>query len=145
MSDQPTIKAYSTEEVTVIWQPAKCIHSERCFKGLPTVFNPQARPWIEVQGADTARIVQQVRQCPSGALTYRMENGVPDPTAEADDATAIEVATDGPLLISGPVKLTGQHGEQTIDKPKVALCRCGHSQNKPFCDGSHRKQGFSAS
>ena len=63
-------KKYTNGEVTVVWQPEKCIHSTNCWKGLPSVFDPKARPWINTHGADTAGIIAQVKKCPSGALTY---------------------------------------------------------------------------
>jgi uncharacterized Fe-S cluster protein YjdI len=63
-------KKYDNGEVTVIWQPGLCIHSARCVKGLPGVFDPAAKPWININGADTAAVVNQVGQCPSGALSY---------------------------------------------------------------------------
>ena len=63
-------RKYTNGEVTVVWKPALCIHSGVCFTGLPTVFDPRVRPWVNVDGADTARIVNQVKRCPSGALSY---------------------------------------------------------------------------
>ena len=63
-------KKYDNGEVTVIWQPGLCIHSARCAKGLPSVFDPASKPWININGADTGTIVNQVNQCPSGALSY---------------------------------------------------------------------------
>ena len=68
------IKRYTNGEVTVIWQPAKCIHSTICFRGLPEVFDPGKRPWVNAQGASTERIVDQINQCPSGALSYYMNS-----------------------------------------------------------------------
>ena len=68
------IKKYSNGEVTVVWQPAKCIHSTICFNGLPQVFDPTKRPWVDVEAANTERIVLQVKECPSGALSYHMNN-----------------------------------------------------------------------
>ena len=62
-------KRYSNGEVTVVWQPALCIHSGNCARGLPLVFNPRRRPWVDVTAASTAEIVAQVRKCPSGALS----------------------------------------------------------------------------
>lgn len=59
----------------------------------------------------------------------------------------IRCRENGPLVIEGPVRVVDHLGHEfTIPpgKDKVALCRCGHSQNKPFCDGSHRLCGFSA-
>jgi uncharacterized Fe-S cluster protein YjdI len=63
---------YSNDEVTVVWRPKLCVHSTICWKGLIEVFNPKERPWIKIDGATTERIIEQVKQCPSGALTYFM-------------------------------------------------------------------------
>ena len=59
---------YSNTEVTILWQPDKCIHSAICFKGLPAVFDPRKKPWITPDQASTQAIVEQVKKCPSGAL-----------------------------------------------------------------------------
>lgn len=64
------IKKYSNDEITVVWEPEKCIHSAICFNGLPQVFDPNKRPWVNIKGADTENITDQVKACPSGALTY---------------------------------------------------------------------------
>ena len=60
---------YSTDKITVLWQPDKCIHSAICFKGLPEVFDPRRKPWVEMENADAEKIVEQVKRCPSGALS----------------------------------------------------------------------------
>lgn len=62
---------YTNGEVTVNWKPDLCKHSGRCVFGLPSVFNVAKRPWINMQGADTATIVHQVQQCPTGALSFQ--------------------------------------------------------------------------
>src|SRR5262249_48946757 len=62
-------KRYSNGELTVVWRPALCIHSRKCWTGLPAVFDPEKRPWVTITGATTEAIAAQVRQCPSGALT----------------------------------------------------------------------------
>ncbi|MEO6168815.1 MAG: (4Fe-4S)-binding protein [Chitinophagales bacterium] len=67
-------KKYSNGEVTVIWQPDICIHSAICFKGLPEVFDPRKRPWVTPQDSTTQKIVAQVKQCPSGALSFYMND-----------------------------------------------------------------------
>ena len=74
MSEEHT---YSNGEVTIVWKKHLCIHSTRCWKGLPAVFKPGKRPWIEPQGATTAEIIAQVSQCPSGALSLRRDSIVP--------------------------------------------------------------------
>lgn len=69
-------KKYSNGEVTIVWKPAMCQHSAICFKGLGKVFNPQKSPWITPEGVDTKEIIDQVKKCPSGALSYYMNNEV---------------------------------------------------------------------
>ena len=69
MSSTPS-KSYDNGEIVIRWQPEKCTHSGNCVRGLPNVFNPKKKPWIEIDNADTERLVAQVNKCPSGALTY---------------------------------------------------------------------------
>ncbi|HTT32766.1 MAG TPA: (4Fe-4S)-binding protein [Methylomirabilota bacterium] len=63
-------KAYTNGGITVFWKPGVCVHSGKCVQGLGEVFNVNARPWINMGGSTTQRIIQQVEQCPSGALSY---------------------------------------------------------------------------
>ncbi|MTI29678.1 (4Fe-4S)-binding protein [Xanthovirga aplysinae] len=67
-------KEYTNGEVTVVWQPKKCIHSAFCAKGLPEVFQPKEKPWIKIEAASTEQLVNQIEACPSGALSYYMNN-----------------------------------------------------------------------
>ena len=67
--NHPITKRYSNGEVTVVWQPAKCVHSGICARGLPLVFDPRRKPWIVLESATTEQIVAQVAKCPSGALS----------------------------------------------------------------------------
>ena len=62
---------YSKDGVTVVWKPSLCVHSAKCALGLGSVFNPKARPWVNMDGAPVERIAEQVRKCPSGALSLR--------------------------------------------------------------------------
>ncbi|RED97533.1 (4Fe-4S)-binding protein [Marinoscillum furvescens] len=131
----PTVKEYSNKKVTVVWKPDLCIHSKKCFKGLPSVFDPNARPWIDVTGANSEAIVEQVGKCPSGALSIK--------NAESDtqnEKWKVDVVENGPLIINQPVIICTTAGEE--QKEKTALCRCGASENKPYCDGSHKKVQF---
>ena len=77
-----TTHKYSNGEVTVVWKPDVCIHSKICWKNLNEVFNPTARPWINMDGASTGRIIEQVRQCPSGALSYLMNEDADENPSE---------------------------------------------------------------
>jgi uncharacterized Fe-S cluster protein YjdI len=65
------MKEYSKEDIKVVWQQEKCIHAANCAKGLPTVFKPKEKPWVQVEGASKTEIIEQVRQCPSGALSIK--------------------------------------------------------------------------
>jgi len=67
-------KTYSNGEVTIIWRPSVCTHSAICFKGLAEVFDPHKRPWITPENSTTEKIVAQVKKCPSGALSLRMND-----------------------------------------------------------------------
>lgn len=68
------IKNYSNNEITVVWKPHVCTHSKKCWKELLQVFNPQNRPWVNMDGATTNRIKKQVDVCPSKALTYHLNS-----------------------------------------------------------------------
>ncbi|MGQ0740465.1 MAG: (4Fe-4S)-binding protein [Bacteroidota bacterium] len=70
------VHTYTNGELTVVWKPKVCIHSTLCWKGLIQVFNPKERPWIKMDGAATEKIIEQVRKCPSGALSYFMNSEI---------------------------------------------------------------------
>lgn len=63
---------YTNGELTIIWQPELCRHAGICVKTLPNVYKPAERPWIQIENATTVELIAQIKQCPSGALTYRM-------------------------------------------------------------------------
>jgi uncharacterized Fe-S cluster protein YjdI len=73
---EETVKHYKKDRLTVVWQPALCAHSTLCWKGLNSVFDPQKKPWINVDGAEAEQILAQVRACPSGALSFLLEEEV---------------------------------------------------------------------
>lgn len=133
-------KEYSNGEVTVVWEAEKCIHSAMCVKGLPNVFKPKERPWIKIDASTTDKIIETVKKCPSGALSYYMTDSE-DKTSETLD-TKVEVLENGPLLVYGTLKITHKDGKQETKNKTTAFCRCGASQNKPYCDGAHIKQDF---
>ena len=136
---------YSNKDITIIWKPDVCIHSKICWHGLRDVFDPAKKPWILPDAADTATIMAQIDKCPSGALSY-IKN-IPDQTATATSTAAspaniIECLPNGPLLVKGEVIVKKSDGTEEIKSGVVALCRCGGSKNKPYCDGGHRTNGF---
>jgi uncharacterized Fe-S cluster protein YjdI len=135
-------KEYSNGEVTVVWQPHKCIHSTVCFKGLPRVFNPKNRPWVNISGAETQKIVDQVRQCPSGALSFFYADVQNQAESQETLETKVEVLPNGPLLVYGTLTVIDKDGKALKRNKTTAFCRCGQSNNKPFCDGSHLAAKF---
>lgn len=66
------IKEYQKDNLTVIWQPKKCIHAGVCVKMLPEVYNPKLKPWINCEPATVEALKNQIDACPSGALSYRI-------------------------------------------------------------------------
>lgn len=141
MPNQAIVKEYSNGEVTIVWQPAKCIHSTLCFRSLPQVFNPQQRPWVKVDAATTERLIEQVKSCPSGALSYKMDQASTPAATTKTEVVKVKVTPNGPLIVQGAIEVQDKTGATTTHT-MTALCRCGASANKPYCDGSHQRVGF---
>lgn len=133
-------KKYTNDEITVVWKPDQCIHSTLCWKNLLPVFNPKKKPWVDMNGADSETIMNQVSKCPSGALSYYKNDEEQNPEVEAE--RIVEVMQNGPLLVYGNVTVKSSSGEEKKENRVTAFCRCGASSNKPYCDGSHQKVGF---
>ena len=128
-------RVYEREELAVLWDASRCIHVATCIQALPQVFDPRRRPWVDVNAADAEEIARAVRSCPTGAL--KMEARGDFPPEEPDEPTTIRAGGAGPLYVRGRVRLKDSEGVET-EETRVALCRCGASANKPFCDNSHR-------
>ncbi len=135
------IKEYESKDLTVVWKPDKCIHSENCFRGLPSVFNPKARPWVNVDGASDKEIKEAIDRCPSGALSYKLKGDTHDQN-EVVEEQIVEVVKGGPLMVYGNIRVKYHDGSQTSKHRVTAFCRCGASSNKPYCDGSHKSVEF---
>lgn len=137
-------KKYSNGEVTIVWKPAVCIHSTICWKaatGLPEVFDPSVRPWIKPENASTEQIIEQVKKCPSGALSFYLNDETPE-TVQVSAESIVEIAPNGPLLVYGNITVKDGEGNEQKRHNVTAFCRCGASSNKPYCDGTHKKIGF---
>ena len=149
-------KTYTNGEVTVYWKPDLCIHSTKCFHSLPEVFNPKIRPWIQLDKSSTDKIIETVKNCPSGALSFKNNSEssneaktMEEPTAPIQEteqkpeaSVRIQVSPNGPLLVTGNAIIVNTDGTETIKEGKFALCRCGQSTRKPFCDGTHKTITF---
>lgn len=131
-------KEYSNGVVTIVWKPDSCIHSAICVKGLGDVFQPKEKPWIKIDSASTEALVKQVKACPSGAISYYMNEAAATESLE----TKVEVLENAPLLVYGTLNVTHKNGSVETKNRTTAFCRCGASQNKPYCDGAHVDNHF---
>jgi CDGSH-type Zn-finger protein/truncated hemoglobin YjbI len=133
---------YEGQQIEIFDNRGICAHSGFCTDRLASVFHVGQEPFIAPSGGRLDEIIQAVRACPSGALSYGID-GV-EARAQVDRArpASVEVSKDGPYRITGGVRLVDELGN---DVPRIegssrehfSLCRCGHSQNKPFCSGMH--------
>jgi uncharacterized Fe-S cluster protein YjdI len=133
-------RTYQNGRIRVLWDADRCIHVGRCLRALPTVFDVRAQPWVNLEGASAEQVAAAVRTCPTGALRFQGLGGLPDEVP--DEPVTVEVRPNGPLYVRGRVRITRPGGDVVSDEVRVALCRCGASQNKPFCDNSHRLIAF---
>ena len=135
-----TKRTYESTQIRVYWNSARCIHTAKCLKALPEVFDVQRRPWIAINAAEADEIAHAVEQCPTGALAYERLDDAPGEQIPSE--TTIIPLPNGPLIVKGEVEIRDSNGNLFDTGFRMALCRCGHSQNQPFCDLSHLKAGF---
>ncbi|MFN8652210.1 MAG: (4Fe-4S)-binding protein [Gemmatimonadales bacterium] len=138
------LQVYPTPDLVVTFDPNLCMHSGVCLRGAPAVFDVGRSDWIRPAAATAAEVAAVVARCPSGALQVvqagrKMERGLF--AAPAPDVK-LTASRNGPLLVHGPVTLTHTDGRTEERSGNVSLCRCGHTGNAPFCDGTHRQVGF---
>lgn len=133
---------YVGTAVTIFDNRGICAHSGFCTDRLSSVFHVGQEPFVTANGARMDEIIRAVRACPSGALSYAL--GAVEARSQVDQerAPAIEVSKDGPYRVTGGIPLTDAHGNDVArtsgaSREYYSLCRCGHSQNKPFCSGMH--------
>ncbi len=163
-------RKYKNRDITVFWRPNECIHATYCYRELLKVFNPSKRPWINMEGAPTKDIIRIVDMCPTNALTYKWnkdiekeqkikqenkdtelklkeekkntEQQLKKESIDAERKTEVKVLENGPVIIKGNFKIIGTDGKEIQQKKVASICRCGHSENQPFCDGTHKKIKF---
>jgi len=133
------LQTYATDEVTVTFDPNRCIHAAACVRGLPDVYDPARRRWIRPELAPPAQVAEVAMRCPTGALRAALRDAT---EAAAAEQVTIALQHAGPLYVRGPVRVELEDGTVLVEDDRVALCRCGNSANAPWCDGSHRKLGF---
>ena len=146
--DKDNVKEYTNGEITVFWKADMCIHSANCLMGMPRVFNSKRKPWINLAGADSKEIMKTVDTCPSRALTYLKSTTftIRKPRKKKKAApkfAKVQILKDGPALVTGNFIIRDSKKKKIrVESSVAALCRCGGSRRKPFCDGSHLSLGF---
>jgi CDGSH-type Zn-finger protein len=128
------LERYDGPEVTILDNRFLCAHVGECTDGLPEVFGSGKDGWITPDGAEDARIREVIGRCPSGALAFSLGGGA---AVEVQREPAITVSKDGPYFVVGGCDLQSDLWGEGASREHYALCRCGQSKNKPFCDGSH--------
>jgi len=125
---------YTGKAITLHDNRGICAHAGLCSNGLSAVFQLEHEPWIDPDGAQAEEIIAIVKSCPSGALSYSV-----DGEEQRDQARepAVTVSKNGPYLATGGPELVDVGWGEGASREHFALCRCGASKNKPFCDGSH--------
>jgi CDGSH-type Zn-finger protein/uncharacterized Fe-S cluster protein YjdI len=125
--------------LTIAFSAKRCIHARFCVLGAPAVFKANTPgEWIFPDAVRAEALVAVAEACPSGAIAYTRHDGGPDEAAPP--VNTVRIRENGPYAIHAPMTLGGAGIGF-----RATLCRCGASQNKPFCDGSHTAAGFAAS
>jgi len=128
------LDSYQGKEITIHDNRSICAHAGYCTDGLPSVFRYREDPFVDPDGASFEEIVDIVNRCPSGALSYTIEDE--SETRIINDAS-IFIESNGPYVVKGKVVLLDTAKGKGASESCYTLCRCGASKNKPFCDGSH--------
>ena len=128
-------ETYRGKKITIHDNRSICAHAGVCTDNLSAVFRMKQEPWIDPDAASVDDIINTIRNCPSGALSYSVDNTEAD--GSIDSEPGIFIATNGPYVVSAGDGLLDTSWGDGASKSQYTLCRCGASKNKPFCDGSH--------
>lgn len=157
-------RRYKNDEITVYWKPSACIHASYCYRELIEVFDPSRRPWIDMNGSTTERIIEVVNLCPTEALAWKWNDDEKNASIGDDQLNhikfrrpellnssepideerpvSVKVMVDGPIVLRGTFTLVNDGNTKEVKDSLVSICRCGVSDHMPFCDGQHRRIGF---
>lgn len=133
---------FEGEELDVTWDSRLCTRQGECVRAGGDLFVSGRKPWCQPDAAKHTDIVKEVAlRCPSGALVALRKNGKPLEQV-AVPVNQVVVAPNGPFFVTGQLKIEAAAEDMLGVRHRAALCRCGQSKNKPFCDGSHVEAGF---
>lgn len=134
MSDKDPVHPFPGEAITVNWDGRLCIHVAECGRADNALFEGGRKPWCQPDLVTLDEAVEVVHRCPTGALSYQRADGQTEPVPSEN---RVAIANNGPLYVTGDLDVDGAAPDMAGVKSRVALCRCGLSKNKPFCDNSH--------
>jgi len=134
------ITKYPGRNIDVQWDSRLCIHIGECSHSKGELFVNSRDPWCQPDLVDDEYVRNVIRRCPSGALSYRDKSD--DDNEKAPKYNTVKVVYNGPLYLHGELDIENTPGDMPAVNFRAALCRCGESNNKPFCDNSHLKEGF---
>ncbi len=142
LNKKERIKKYMGDGFNVLDDRSLCCHSGNCDSSLPNVYNTKKHPWIHPDEDNEENNLKAVKKCPSSALGFEKDGEVKTDYFNKEEAYVIK---NGPIHIKGKVDIEDdQNSKEELNDAKdhYALCRCGGSKNKPFCDGEHYYNGF---
>lgn len=131
---------FEGSDADVHWDERLCIHMGECGRADNDLFVGGRKPWCRPDDVSAEEVVDVIRRCPTGALTYARKDGGGAETH--DEENVVRVAYNGPLFVRGKLEVDGAEADMDGVQFRVALCRCGLSKNKPFCDNSHDGGSF---
>lgn len=157
-------RRYRNKEITVYWKPSACIHASYCYRELIEVFDPSRRPWVDMNGSTTDKIIEVVNLCPTEALAWKWNDDEKNNSVGTDQLNhinfrrpelmnitesdkeeqpvSVKIMVDGPIVLKGSFTLACDGNKKEVQESLISICRCGASDHMPFCDGRHRKVGF---
>jgi uncharacterized Fe-S cluster protein YjdI len=157
-------RRYKNEDITVYWKPSACVHASYCYRELIEVFDPSRRPWVDMNGSTTEKIIEVVNLCPTEALAWRWNDDAKNDDVGSDqlnhvkfrrpelltapesvqeqEVVSVKIMVDGPIVLKGNFTFVNDGNKKEVHDSLISICRCGISDHMPFCDGKHRKVGF---
>lgn len=136
MTTSPKIRTWKGADVDVTYDARLCLHVGECGRADNALFVGGRQSWCDPDAVDVDVVMDTINRCPTGALTAHRHDGGPDEAPAASNT--VHIANNGPLYIRGDLRI----GDDDAPRHRVALCRCGASKNKPYCDNSHERDAF---
>lgn len=136
----PTGRHYGDDRITVWYDARRCRHAGECVRGDPVVFEVGRRPWIRPDLGTPEHIATVIERCPTGALHHRLADGAEETPSVP---TSVTFRPDGAIWIRGDLRIETADG--VISERRAALCGCGRTANRPFCDAACHRPTSAAS